>query len=421
MRERTGFKQTEVGPIPEDWGASTVGQEFEIQLGKMLDSEKNSGVRKYYVGNKAVQWGRIDTAALPTMALSSSELSRFRLCHGDLLVCEGGEIGRAAIWESPIDECYYQKALHRLRPRRGFSPYLLLSFLQHWTDRGRLANYITKTSIAHLTKEKLEVVPLPVPSPGEQRAIAAALSDVDALIRELDRLIAKKRDIKRAAMQELLTGRKRLPGCCGEWEIVELSDVANKKVPWSITGGPFGSNLKASDYVSGGVRVIQLQNIGDGIFNDDFSVYTSERKADELLSCNIFPGEIILSKMGDPVARGCFLPDTDRRYLMASDGIRLVVDEQRFDKAFVLAYINSAYFRRPAIEASTGSTRQRIGLEYLKRLPFVAPPLAAQHAIAAILSDMDAEITALEQKRDKTRAIKQGMMQELLTGKTRLV
>jgi type I restriction enzyme, S subunit len=106
--------------IPAGWEVSTVGQEFDIQLGKMLDGEKNVGTHKPYLGNKAVQWNRIDVSELSTMAMSSTDLQRFRLARGDLLVCEGGEVGRAAIWDEPFPECYYQKALHRLRPRRGF-------------------------------------------------------------------------------------------------------------------------------------------------------------------------------------------------------------------------------------------------------------------------------------------------------------
>lgn len=169
------------------------------------------------------------------------------------------------------------------------------------------------------------------------------------------------------------------------------------------------------------MRIIQLQNIGEGTFHDDYAIYTSEAKADELLSNNIYPGEIILSKMGDPVARACLVPCVDRRYLMASDGIRLAVDSRRFDKRFVHDYINSPYFRKRAVEASTGSTRERIGLTELKQLPVAAPALPEQVAIATVLSDMDAELAALEQRLAKTRALKQGMMQELLTGKMRLV
>jgi type I restriction enzyme, S subunit len=213
-----GYKQTEVGLIPIDWVLSTVGHEFEIKLGKMIDAEKNFGVLKPYIGNKAVQWIGIDVEELSMVKLSRADLTRFRLRTGDLVVCEGGEVGRAAIWTSPIEECYFQKALHRLRPLRGFEPRLMAAMLKHWSDRGLLANYVTQTSIAHLPREKFLEIPMAVPSQSEQRAIAAALSDVDALLAKLDQLIAKKRDLKQAAMQQLLTGKTRLPGFSGEWE-----------------------------------------------------------------------------------------------------------------------------------------------------------------------------------------------------------
>lgn len=111
---KPGYKQTEVGVIREEWEVSTVGREFEAKLGKMLDSEKNLGVLKPYIGNRAVQWNQIDISEWPTIRMSRSDMEHFRLRKGDLLACEGGEVGRAAIWEAPLDECYYQKALHRL-------------------------------------------------------------------------------------------------------------------------------------------------------------------------------------------------------------------------------------------------------------------------------------------------------------------
>ncbi len=115
-----GYKQTEVGVIPVDWDCTTVGAEFDIQLGKMLDVEKNTGVPRPFIGNRAVQWGRIDVSDIGTILLTPSDLRRFWLRAGDLLVCEGGEVGRAAIWRGQIRECYYQKALHRLRPKRRY-------------------------------------------------------------------------------------------------------------------------------------------------------------------------------------------------------------------------------------------------------------------------------------------------------------
>lgn len=200
-----------------------------------------------------------------------------------------------------------------------------------------------------------------------------------------------------------------------DWEVSIFEDFADKTKKWSITGGPFGSNLKTDDYTNEGVQIVQLQNIGDGSFNNSSQIFTSNKKADELLSCNIYPGEIILSKMGDPVARACYIPNEFPRYLMASDGIRLVVNEKKYSKEFVFQYINSPFFRNRAIEISTGSTRQRIGLPELKSLKVILPPLAEQEAIASALSDADAWIDRLEQLIAKRRLIKQGAMQTLLT------
>ena len=219
MDVRPGYKQTEVGVIPEDWTISTVGAEFSIQLGKMLDIEKNSGVWKPFLGNRAVQWGRIDLTAIGEIKLTPYDLQRLRLREGDLLVCEGGEIGRAAVWQQPIEECYYQKALHRLRPIRGYNVQLMLNILQRSASTGFLLNFVTQTSIAHLPKDKFETVPIPVPpTNAEQEAIAEVLSDADVLIESLEQLLTKKRQIKKGAMQELLTGKKRLPGFSGKLE-----------------------------------------------------------------------------------------------------------------------------------------------------------------------------------------------------------
>lgn len=205
-----------------------------------------------------------------------------------------------------------------------------------------------------------------------------------------------------------------------DWEVKKFEDFADKSIKWAITGGPFGSDLKSSDYTHAGVRIIQLQNIGDGKFLDDYKIYTSVEKANQLLSCNIYPGEIILSKMGDPVARACFIPEIEERFVMASDGIRLVVNEKNYNKKFVHDYINSIYFRKSAIEVSTGSTRQRIGLPILKNIKILTPPLPEQKKIADCLSTWD---VAIEKQNALINALtdrKKALMQQLLTGKKRL-
>lgn len=400
--------------IPEDWEVSTVGAEFSIKLGKMLDADKNSGEAKVYIGNRSVQWGQFDLEAVELIKLSPSDKKRYRLRKGDLLVCEGGEVGRAAIWDDELEECYYQKALHRLRSLRGFDAYLMLNLLEWLAKSNGFRDFVTQTSIAHLPKEKFELVPIPLPAKAEQQAIAEALSDADTLIESLEQLIAKKRQIKQGAVGELLSPKEG-------WTNKALGQIADPNQQWSFTGGPFGSNLKSTDYTKDGIRIIQLQNIGDGEFKNEFSVFTSAEKAKELISCNIYPGEIILSKMGDPVARACIVPSHSERYLMCSDGIRLAVDRKLYDPYFVFVMVNSPAFRVKAESASTGSTRKRIGISELRSLEFPCPSLDEQNQIALILCDMDKEIDELEVRLSKARQIKQGMMQELLTGSIRLV
>lgn len=305
----------------------------------------------------------------------------------------------------PLNTTLYVRDFH------GNDP-LFISYLLRTID---FHTHSGKSGVPGVNRNDLHeiVVHLP-PTRAEQETIAEALSDADTLIESLVQLLAKKHQIKQGTLQELIRPNEM-------WKSTSLGSVADPNLPWSFTGGPFGSNLKTSDYTAEGVRIIQLQNIGDGEFKGEYEVYTSREKATELLSCKIYPGDVILSKMGDPVARACIVPPHRDCYLMCSDGIRLAVDKRRFNSYFILTMINAPDFRAKAANAGTGSTRKRIGINVLRSLELLLPPLPQQSSIALILSDMDAEIVALEAKLTKARQIKQGMMQELLTGRIRLV
>ncbi|MCP1301006.1 restriction endonuclease subunit S [Chryseobacterium sp. S0630] len=199
------------------------------------------------------------------------------------------------------------------------------------------------------------------------------------------------------------------------WSRIPLYELRNKKDRYGFTGGPFGSDLKSEHYTESGIKILQLQNIGEGKFIDKGIVYTSEQKADELISCNIYPGEIILAKMA-PVARCCKVPSTDERYLMCSDGIRLSVDTHKFDNEFVFQSLNSKYFRDEAESKSTGTTRARIGLNELKQICLYVPnSVQEQQKIAEILSTVDEKIEVIDQQIIQTQELKKGLMQRLLT------
>jgi type I restriction enzyme S subunit len=425
--------ETELGIIPEDWDVDTVAATtpHNIKNG-IVDGPFGSNLKTIHYkkfGTPIITSGYVTEGIFHATDYLYVDAEKFRqekrssVRPGDIVMAKiGARCGASAILPAWHETGILSgNALKITVDIRRHSEYYVWQVLWNLYQTGNVETLRTVGAQPAISMASLKKYRIPLPPLDEQKAIAAALSDADGLINGLDELVTKKRAVKRAVVQQLLTGRTRLPGFADRWDTVRLSEVADPTDPWAIAGGPFGSNLKTSDYVAEGVRIIQLQNIGDGKFQDDYAIYTSEWKADELLSSNIYPGEIILSKMGDPVARACFVPSRDCRYLMASDGIRLAVDQKRFDKRFVHEYINSGYFRKRAIDASTGSTRQRIGLDDLKKLPFIAPSLLEQVAIANVLFDMESEIAALERRRDKTKAIKQGMMQALLAGRIRLV
>lgn len=262
----------------------------------------------------------------------------------------------------------------------------------------------------------------------EQQKIAEILSTVDEQIAQTNQLIEKTKELKKGLMQKLLTKginhtefkNSELGEIPRSWFVKGLKEISDEDDRYSFTGGPFGSNLTSKEYETTGVRIIQLQNIGEGYFNNSHKIFTSNTKADELSSCNIFPGEIVMAKMAEPVARACIVPTGEERYLMSSDAIRLKVDSKRYDTKYIMYSINHDYFRKQAVLNSTGTTRLRIGLTQLAKLNILCPPLAEQKEIADILSSVDEDIEGYEEEKEKYEEMKKGLMQQLLTGKTRV-
>ncbi|WP_180115294.1 MULTISPECIES: restriction endonuclease subunit S [unclassified Acinetobacter] len=279
-----------------------------------------------------------------------------------------------------------------------------------------LASAIGSTQKA-LTIANLNKLIFNFPSKEEQTKIASFLSTVDEKISQLTQKHALLSQYKQGMMQKLFSQEIRFKADdgseFGEWEEKTLIDSIDSSIKWSFTGGPFGSNLKSDDYTESGIRIIQLQNIGDGLFLNDYKIFTSLEKADELLSCNIYPNEILISKMGDPVARCCIVPNHHDRYLMCSDGIRLVVNKNKYSTHFMFYQINYQDFRQKASDVSTGSTRKRIGLSDLKQLPILVPCLDEQTKIANFLLSTDQKIEVVTQQIEQAKQWKKGLLQQM--------
>jgi type I restriction enzyme S subunit len=414
-----GYRRTELGLIPSDWEIRPLSVLFDFRNGVNADKDcYGQGVRFINV-LEPITHSHLYGPEIPgQVTLPAHVAASYAVRKGDVLFNRTSEtqeeVGLAATYIG-TERVVFGGFVIRGRPTdQSLDPAYSGYALRAPFIRSQIVPMGQGAIRANIGQHNLGRVVAPVPPLAEQREIASALGDADALIESLEQLLSKKRLLKHGVIQELLRPK-------GGWKSTNLGSIADPNQRWSFTGGPFGSNLKSSDYTDEGVRIIQLQNIGDGEFKDGYEIFTSILKADELLSCNIYPGEIILSKMGDPVARACIVPSLRERYLMCSDGIRLAVDKSRFDTYFVYTVINALDFRTKAASSGTGSTRKRIGLTELRSLELLCPLLPEQTTIAAILSDIDTGISALEAKLTKARQIKQGMMQELLTGRIRLV
>lgn len=258
------------------------------------------------------------------------------------------------------------------------------------------------TGVAQLTAPQVASYQVEVPPLPEQRAIASALSDVDALLSSLDCLIAKKRDLKQAAMQQLLTGQTRLPGFEEEWKLVEFGDIATirnaKVVPSSMPAG---------------TQCVELESIGQGCGRLLGSIETTGSSS----KYSFKKSDVLFGRLR------AYL----RKYWLAQfDGIcsteiwPLIPRDQRLCASYLHLLVQTNGFV-DAAGVSYGTHMPRSDWTVLAKFAVLLPPLPEQTAIAAVLSDMDAELATLEARRDKTRLLKQGMMQELLTGKTRLI
>ncbi|MCB9924873.1 MAG: restriction endonuclease subunit S [Planctomycetaceae bacterium] len=203
-----GFAETELGPLPSEWPLISFGDLFESKLGKMLSKAARQGnLPKPYMRNANVQWLNVDISDVYEMDFAEHEQSKFRLVPGDILICEGGEVGRTAIWRGEIAECYYQKAIHRARPKDGRidAEFFMYHMLHSFTGEKRYTGFGTETTIAHLPAIKLKMLPIPCPSMEEQRAIAGALRTVQRAKEATEKVIAAARQLKQSLMRHLFT------------------------------------------------------------------------------------------------------------------------------------------------------------------------------------------------------------------------
>ncbi len=411
-----GYKQTEVGVIPEDWDVQPLAQVASLDVGYAFKSSwyrRDIGIpllRGENVGYGSPEWS--DTRRLSEQ--DAKLFSTYLLHPGDIVIGMDRTFTKSGTKISLLQEndcpCLLVQRVGRFVPL-ACSASFLWALLSSPKFQSSLQLEQKGMDIPHLSRSEIlqPYVALP-PTNVEQEAIAATLSDVDALIAALDNLIAKQRHLKTATMQQLLTGQIRLPGFSGEWEMKQLGDVAMFLK---------GKGLPKSDLVPSGKEPCIH-------YGELFTQYPetirkiisrTNGKPDAFRSV----ANDVLMPTSDVTPRGlakasCVMADG---VILGGDILVIRPDASRIHGSF-LSYV-IRYDENQVLQLVTGSTVYHLYGSDMNKFMFLLPDISEQTAIATVLSNMDAAISALETRRAKTQDIKQGMMQELLTGKTRLI
>lgn len=385
----TKFKPSEVGPIPEEWEVKALGEVGVFSKGLGVSrSESNSGALP------CVRYGEIYTDYNDYIKEFRSFISEKvaagakLMSPGDILFAGSGEtkeeIGKTVAFLGGVDRAYCGGDILILSPSRGYDSKFLGYVCNSQPIVAQKASRGQGDAVVHIRSGSLAEVVIPVPPRSEQEKIAEALSDVDGLLAAITKLIEKKRAIKQGAMQQLLTGKKRLAGFTGKWVEKRLGDmlvIGNGKDYKHLEPGPIPV------YGTGGLMTYVAEWLYDG-------------------------PTVCIGRKGT-----IDVPQYHEGKLWTVDTLYYTYDFKDVDPKFLYYLFLTIDWQ--SYNSATGVPS--LTAKAIYEIEVVVPTLVEQQAIALVLSDMDAEIAALEATRAKYESIKQGMMQELLTGKTRLV
>jgi len=389
MAVKSGYKQTEVGVIPEDWEVKRLGEcvvgrpSYGINAAAVPYSDK---LPIYIRITDISEEGRFLPDNL--VSVNSEHSAKYYLADGDIVFARtGASVGKSYRYNLIDGPLVYAGFLIRVRPNSGM---LLTTFLAGYVTTERYWQWVRTMSMRSgqpgINGTEFSRLPIPLPPLPEQKAIAQALSDMDALISGLDDVIAKKRDIKQATMQQLLTGKTRLPGFSGEWEVKTLGELLK------VRHGKSQHDIVTSD------GVYPILASGGEIGRTNAYIYNQP--------------SVLIGRKGTI---------DSPQYVETPFW---TVDTLFFTEIGVEAFPKFVFYKFKMIQwrsYNEASGVPSLNAKTIESIEVNVPPLPEQQAIATVLSDIDDELAALEQRREKTRELKQAMMQELLTGRTRLV
>lgn len=426
----TGYKQTELGIIPNDWNVELLGNiaSPKARIGWQnlrKDEFLDSGDFMLITGTD-FENGKINYKICKYVSKERYlQDENIQVKNGDILITKDGTLGKVAF----VQELHMPATLNAgVFVLTGLSNEVNNRFLYQYLCTEKLMMYAEKTStggtIQHLNQGVLVNFPIPIPPLKEQKRIAQSLFDMDTLIAKSEQAIKKYRALKQTCLQHMFprAGQTepdiRLPGFTGPWEQRKLPDLL-KKSTGAMKIGPFGSALKKDIYVSRGIKVYAQENI----FKDDFSIgnyYITENKYKELQSCELFPGDIVISMMGTIGACAVF-PEHAEKGIMNSHLLRLQFGNDMLPEFVKLLLRDVPSIKIEMKKLSVGTIMTGLSSTVIKKLNLPVTYIEEQKKISAFFKNLDNLITLHQRTCEKYKKIKQGMMEELLSGKIRLV
>jgi type I restriction enzyme, S subunit len=404
--------------LPHDWEVGRLDDFFNIQQGKQVSKANRVGNnQRPFLRTSNIFWGNIDLSELDSMHFSEEEERKFKLNYNDLLVCEGGDIGRTAIWKEELAQCYYQNHLHRVRAKqKDINAEFALLWLHYAFVFSKV--YLGRaniTTIPNLSKSRLAELIIPRPSFKEQRKIAYILNTIQKAIEQQDKLIKTTTELKKALMKKLFT-----EGTKGEdqkqteiglvpesWEVVRISDM------YEFTSKPRGLKIKLP------VPFIPMEMVP---LNEMF-IRQYEQRNNLSSGTYVENGDLLLAKITPSFENGKQgIVSIDKPYSYATTEVIPIKDKLNIsDKYYLFYYLLKDDIRQRLTGKMEGSTgRQRLSKTILEKTLIPKPPIEEQKQIANIFIAFDNKISVCNKKKQILTNLFKTLLHELMTGQRRV-
>jgi type I restriction enzyme S subunit len=409
------MQQTEVGELPADWRVVKLSSIASVTSGKRLPLGRSLVAHETahpYIRVSDMRAGTVNVDGVQFVPEDVfPQIRQYCVSKDDLYISVAGTLGLVGCVPDVLDGANLTENANRISglqvPREYLYQVLASPLVQSVIESGRTVGAQPKLALVRIRNFS---IPLPA-SDEEQRAIGEALTDADTLIDSLEQLLSKQRQIKQGAMQELLSGQRRLPGFGGEWVSHTLSTLVSSP----ITDGPHETPMFHDD----GIPFLSVNNIADNRIDWSEVRYVSRAAHEQYArKCRPQRGDLLLGKAAS-VGRIAVVED-DTEFNIWSP-IALIRLKATLSNWFVFYQFQSRFLMRQIGLLTNSSSQGNIGMGDIERLEVLLPSLDEQHAIAQVLTDMDSALTALQARLAKARELKQALMQVLLTGRIRLL